>query len=165
MTKYKQYFVKHLVNPISDDTTINNNLNLKPTKDKLFIFIPFKVNHNMFDSSELRKICGVFQFKEINSPTAIASELTLANKSKKRQSLNKMTLIISKLSKEDDKNSPLIKKRAQIVFSMGLTTKDLTNQIALLKTVTFEEKTNWTIDTIIGPKEQLRVKINETDNK
>lgn len=164
MPKFKQYFVKHLVNPITDDVAITTNLALKNTKDKLFIFIPFRVNHFMFDSSTLRKICGVFQFNEIKSPTAISSELTLSQRGKKKQTFNKMTLIISRLLDPTDKSSPLIYKRTQIVYSMGFTTKDLTERIALLKTVTFEQNVQWTIDTIIGPKEQLRVKINETDN-
>lgn len=74
----KQFYVKHQVHPDGGDITAKGIL--KTIKSKLYIYIPFKVSHYIFDNNNIRKECGVFVIKEIANPLSIVSELTLLKK-------------------------------------------------------------------------------------
>jgi hypothetical protein len=151
------YYVKHQVNPDSENSTARNVL--KTIKDKMYIYIPFKVNHYIYNDDKLRKECGVFLLKEINNPLSIVPEIVLL-KTRSKSGFNKLTLT---LSKEDpaDKKKTLI-KRATVIFSREYYTPELATKIAGFKEVSFEKGINWKILTITGPTERFKLKVDRS---
>lgn len=156
-TSKKTYYVKHQVYPDSSDTATKTIL--KNIKQKLYVYIPFRVNHFIFDNTKIRKDCGVFLITEIQNPLSILSEMSLV-KTRSTSGFNKLNLTLAK----NDNNNNVIKKRASLVFSKEYYTPELATTIASLKTVTFEKDVDWTILAITGPKEQFKLKIVEPFN-
>jgi hypothetical protein len=155
MNKNKKiYYVKHEVKPDASDSSTRTIL--KNIKEKLYIYIPFRVNHFIFDNTTIRKMCGVFLIKEIYNPLAIVSDMTLV-KNRSKSGFNKLTLTLSK----NDDNNQIIIKRAVLVFSREYYTPELATKIANLKKVNFEKDIEWTIMAITGPKEQFKLKVAE----
>jgi hypothetical protein len=155
-TNKKMYYVKHRVHPDSSDATTRGVL--KGIKEKVYVYIPFKVNHFIFDDDAIRKECGVFVLKEIKNPLSIVPELTLI-KGRSKSGFNKLTLTLSKPDEKDKKIS--IVKRASLIFSRDFYTPELATKIADKKKVKFEKEIDWTIVTITGPTERFKLKVQE----
>lgn len=147
----QMYYVKHQVYPDASDAATKGVL--QNIKQKLYVYIPFRVNHYIFDSDLIRKECGVFVIKEIKNPLSIVSELTLV-KTRSNAGFNKLTLTLLKTE-----NNKKIIKRANLVFSKDYYTPQLAKKIASVKKVSYEQNVNWTIVAITGPKERFKLKI------
>lgn len=153
VTNKTAYYVRH---PIHPDTSNPATRTLLKTTDKYYVYIPFRVNHYIFDMDSVRKECGVFLLKDIKNPLSIAPELTLV-KGRSKSGFNKLTVT---LSKADDKDkSKNIIKRATLIFSKEYYTPELATKIASLKKLNFEKDTGWNIVAITGPKERFKLKV------
>ncbi len=71
----KMYYVKHIVNP--DSTESATRTILKNIKDKIYVYIPFKPVHFIYEDEAIRKICGVCSLNEVSNTLAIVPELSL----------------------------------------------------------------------------------------
>lgn len=82
MTRNKNiYYVKHQVYPDFEDLVTKNIL--KNIKKAVYVYIPFRVSHFIYDNQSIRKACGVFLITDIENPLSIVSEMTLVkNRSK-----------------------------------------------------------------------------------
>lgn len=152
----KLYYVKHQVHPDSSDTATKTIL--KGLKTNIYVYIPFKVTHFIYDNETIRNTCGVFLITDIENPLSIVSEMTLV-KSRSKSGFNKLTLTLSKVDDKD--TNTIILKRATLIFSKEYYTPELAKKIAALKTVNYEKNKSWTIVAITGPKEQFKLKIAE----
>lgn len=152
MTKNsKMYYVKHIVKPDADKAETRTTL--KTITDNLYIYIPFKPVHFVYDNADIRKICGVSLLSEVSNTLAIAPELSLI-KSRSKSGFNKLTVVVSKKV-----GATTIIKRAPLIFSKEFFTPQIGLKIAALKEVTFEKNVLWEIVAITGPIDRYKLQV------
>lgn len=87
MANKKNYYVKHQVHPDAGDVAGKTALKAI-SGSRLYVYIPFRVNHFIYENNTLRKDCGVFLMKDIDNPLSIVSEMTLV-KGRSKSGFNK----------------------------------------------------------------------------